>query len=562
MEHSVTQLSDYFAILRRRKMQVFIPLTIILVIMVSLAFGLPPVYQSSATILIEQQEIPQELVRSTVNSYAEQRIQVISQRVMTRENLMNIIEKYDLFPEERQQGDINDAIADMSANIDIQMVSAEVTDPQSLKQGRATIAFTLLVDSEKPEDAQNIVTDLADLYLNENIRIRTEKAEVTSDFMSEEASRLSKEIAVLESRLAEYKERNVGRLPELMQMNLNLMERTDREIEENAQKIASLEENKKLLENQLLQIEPNTGDSPEGRLRKLQSDYLSSSASYAPDHPDLVRMRREIEILKKQTGIESDTAELDSQILKVRNELASLREKYSADHPDIVRLQKTLALLEGELKQKQSGALQIVDVEIKPDNPAFISAMNQLESIKLSLKAEKERQARLKEKYAEYEERLTQMPRVEQEGLTLKRDYDNAVQKFHEIKQKQLQAQVGEQLERESKGERFSLLDPPVLPTQPIKPNRRAILMLGTVLSVGGGIGYASILEFMDQTVRGAKAVTRLFNAPPLSMIPYINNSKDRRRNQKKSRIVLSVFVTVIIMVLLSIYFLLLPTDV
>jgi len=561
MEQNIAQLSDYYAIIRRRKMYIIIPLAIILMITIGLAFGLPPVYQSSATILIEQQEIPQELVRSTVNSYATERIQVISQSVMTRANLTSIIEKYDLFAEERRRGDTDDLMQHMRENININMVSAEVADPRSGRQGKTTIAFTLSFDSNKPEDAKNVAEELTALFLGENIRIRTQKAEMTSDFLSEEANRLSQEIAVLESRLAEYKERNVGRLPELMQMNMNLMDRTDRELEGVAQKITSLEERQMLLEAQLVQIEPNTGDSPEGRLRKLQSDYLSASAIYAPDHPDLVRMRREIEVLKKQTGIETDTAELDSQILKLRNELAAVREKYSPDHPDIIKLQKTLTLLEDELRQKRSGALKIIDIEIKPDNPAYISTKTQLESIKLNLMAEKERQARLKEKYAEYEERITQIPRVEQEGLSLKRNYDNAVKKFHEIKQNQLQAQVGEQLERESKGERFSLIDPPSLPTQPIEPNRPGILLLGTVLSMTGGMGLAAVSEFLDQTIRGAKAVTGLLKAPPLSMIPYIENSKDRRRKHRKLLIGLTISAALVIAVLLFIYFVWVPMD-
>ncbi len=560
MDQNTGQLTDYYAIIRRRKMHLIIPFTLILLISIGLAFGLPPVYQSSATILIEQQEIPQELVPSTVNSYAAERIQVISQRVMTRVNLQNIIENYDLFREERERGDTDDLITRMRENINVEMVSAEVNDPRA-RQGRATIAFNLTFDSDNPQDAQNVVQELTTLYLDENKRIRTQKAEVTSDFLAEEANRLSREITALEAKLARYKEKNVGRLPELMQMNMNLLERTDRELEDNAEKIASLEERQMLLENQLVQIEPNTGDSPEGRLRKLQSDYLSASAVYSYDHPDLVRMRREIEALKKQTGIESDTAELDQQILNMRQELTEARKKYSPDHPDVVKLEKTLALLEDKLRQKQTDSSEIVEIEIKPDNPAYIAAKNQLDAVILNLKSEKEKRNRLKEKYAEYEERLTQMPSVEQEGLSLRRDYDNAVTKYHEIKQKQLQAQVGEQLERESKGERFSLIDPPSFPTQPIKPNRPGIMLLGTVLSMGGGIGLAAVSEFLDQTVRGAKAITGLLKAPPLSMIPYIENRKDRRRKRRKFIIGLSTSVVLTLAVILFLYFVWLPMD-
>lgn len=562
MEQNVGQLSDYYTIIRRRKMHIIVPIVVILMITIGLAFGLPPVYQSSATILIEQQEIPQELVQSTVNSYAAERIQVISQRVMTRANLTNIIEKYDLFSEKRLKGDTDDLISDMRQNISIQMVSAEIQDPKG-RQGRATIAFTLSFDSNKPQDAKNVAEELTALFLNENKRIRTQKAEMTSDFLTEEANRLSKEISRLEAKLADYKERNVGKLPELMQMNMNLMERTDNEIEGVRQKIATLEDRQMLLANQLTQIEPNTGDSPQGRLKKLLSEYLSASAVYSPDHPDLVRMRREIEVLKRETGIKSDSAELESQILKVRDQLADARQKYSPDHPDVIKLQKQLTLLEDKLREKQNSTstLDIADIEIKPDNPAYISTRTQLDSIKLNLKAEKERLARLKDKHADYEERLTQMPRVEQEGLTLRRDYDNAVQKFHDIKQKQLQAQVGEQLERESKGERFSLIDPPALPTQPVEPNRPGILLLGTVLSMTGGMGLAAVSEFLDQTIHGAKTVAGLLKAPPLSMIPYIENRKDRRRRRRKMIAGLATIVVLVLAVILYIYFVWLPMD-
>jgi len=187
--------------------------------------------------------------------------------------------------------------------------------------------------------------------------------------------------------------------------------------------------------------------------------------------------------------------------------------------------------------------------------------MTQLELVKIRLKAELEKRERLREKLAIYEKRVLESPRVEQEWLFLRRDYDGAVKKYYEIKQKQLQAKISEQLESESKGERFSLLDPPNLPSQPIRPNRVGILLLGTVFSMAGGLSFAAVKEFMDRTVRGAKAVTSLLTAPPLSTIPYIENRKDVRRTRSNRLLTIALGLLVLLLIVLLAYLFWIPDD-
>ncbi len=505
-------------ILRRRKVQFVVPVIIISAIAAALAFGLPAVYRSAATILVEAQEIPHELVQSTVTSYAAERIQVISQRIMTRTNLSEIVERFDLFPQERAEGKNDDIIQKMRENINVRMVSADVVDPRSGRSGQATIAFELSFDSVKPESARDVASELASLYLSENQKLRTEKAETTSVFLAEEADRLRKQIADYEEKLASFKEKNVGRLPELMQMNLDLMNRTDREREDTERQVAMLQERKAYLESQLAQIEPNTGTSPAAKLRDLRAEYLTAAAQYSKDHPRIGRLRREIEALEKQTGFVDESRLIADQVLAVRAELSSAREKYSADHPTVARLEKQLASLESSLKA--SASANGVLTAIPPDNPAYISIQTQLEAANLSIRSEIEKRVRVKEKLAEYESRLVQIPRVEQEYLLLKRDYESAVGKFSDIKQKLLQAEIAEQLEKESKGERFSLIDPPQLPDKPIKPNRLGIFLLGMLLSLGGGLGMATFAEYTDKTIHGVRSIVSVLTSPPLAIIP------------------------------------------
>lgn len=539
-------MDDYLAILRRRKKAIIIPFLFVLTIAAALAFGLPPVYQSTATILIEQQEIPQDLVPSTVASYAAERIQVISKRVMTRENLWRIIEEKNLYANERGHVDNSVLIQRIRENIRVKMVSADVFDPSKGRPGKATIAFDISFKADTPRATQDVVRELVDLFLRENIRMRTQKAEVTSDFLAEESQRLGAEISKLEAVLADFKERNIGRLPEQMQMNMSLLDRTGRELETVERQLYTLEERKMALETQLSQIDPNTAQSPAQRLEDLKAAYLKASALYSPDHPDVVRMKREIEFLKEQVGDIDDRDRLKQRILEAQAELNRALENRSEDHPDVIRLKNTLAKLNAELEQAPEDMASHLGVN--PDNPAYIAILTQLEGVKISIKAEQERRARLKEKLDLYEKRILATPRVEQEWLILRRDYDNAIKKYKDIKQKQLQAEVSEKLERDSMGERFSVIDPPELPTLPIEPDRLGIMLLGTVLSFAGSVTFAAFREFMDRTLHGAKSVARLLQAPPLSVIPYIENRRDQK--QKRAKRVLAVVAPVLLLLI------------
>ncbi len=553
-QDTMSEFGDFIEIAKRRKAQIITPFLLILSIAAALAFFLPPVYQSTATILIEQQEIPQDLVKSTVTSYADERIQLIGKRVMTSTNLWKIIEKFDLYSEYREQGETGLLISTMRKAILVDMVSADVF--RGGRASKATIAFELSFEYDEAEAAQSVTKELVRLFLAENVKIRTQKAEMTSEFLGGEAERLSETIKLLEARLAVFKERNVGRLPELMQLNMTRMENSQKELEDVEAQLSLLQERRMSIESQLAYIDPFLGDSPAGRLRELQSNYMNAMARYSPDHPDVVRLKREVEALKRQTGVGDDTNEIAIQIKQTKAQLKSAQEKYSNDHPDVVKLKRSLRSLTNALENARPSNNKAS--QLPPDNPAYIAMKSQLNTVLIGIKSQKDRRERVKLKARDYEERLMQTPRVEQEGLLIKRDYDNAVKKYQEIKDKQLQAQISEQLEFENKGERFSLLEPANLPTTPIRPNRLGILLLGSIVAVGVGIGYAAIVEFMDRSVRGINGVTLIAKAAPLAVIPYIRNNQDLRR--KRNRIIFkSVIFILILLLVVGGYLYLLP---
>ena len=561
-------LQGYIDILRRRKWQMLVPAGILFALAVFIAFSLPSVYRSTATILIEEQEIPPELVRSTITSYADQRIQVISQQVMTRANLWQVVEKYDLYAKTRSQ-EPSEAIVDaLRKNIKLDLVSFEAVDKRSGAKTTATIAFTLSYDGETPQQAQRVANELVTLYLNENVKSRQQKTADTSSFLAEEAKKRSELIAELEEKLATFKEKNIGALPELQQVNMQLRERTEIELMDTDRQIRALEERKFYLDGQFAQIKPHTPiissggerilDSEE-RLKMLQAQYASTSAIYSADHPDVVKMRREIAGLERDTGGVSSSLAHANQLSKMRTELTALRERYSDDHPDVVRLKRSIASLEESIDKPRP------ETRVRarnPENPAYIALKAQLEGNNSDLRSLQARRIELRTRRAELETRLAQTPQVEREYTDLMRERENEVRRYQEIKAKQAEAQVAQELEKDRKGERFSLIDPPQLPEKPDRPNRKAIVLLGFIVAMGGGLGYGALLESLDHSVRGPGGLGRVLNAPLLAAIPYIENTADREHKQRRSTLVLGVAISAAILLVLVVHMVVMPLDV
>jgi len=542
MSEEIYTVADYLDILRRRSFEFAVPFAIVFLISVGLAIGLPAIYTSVATIMIEQQDIPKDLVRSTISNYADQHIQTISQRVMTTRNMDRVIKKYNLYSDKVKTETSEDIHERLRSDISMEMVNADVIDPKSGRSSEATIAFTLSYSSESPELAQKVANELVSLYMNENLRSRTQLAKEATSFLSEEAEKLSTQISEQEKKLAVFKEKNAGKLPELMQLNLQLMQRTETSLESIQQQIRALSGQKIYLQAQLAQINPNTAVvtssgttvlPPASQLRALEAEYYSKEATYAPEHPDLVKLRREIDQLRKVTGASADSGELKTQLDAKKAELGMLKKKYADSHPDIINLTRSIKALEEEYKKIRNKKERPAPV-VNPDNPAYIQILAQLETTKQEIRSLRTQSQDLKTKLATYEERIIESPQVEREYSALTRDHQNALTKYKEIKDKQMEAKMAEELELGSKGERFSLIEPPFLPQRPSKPNRIAIILLGIILSFASGIATVFIRESLDHSIRGAKKLAAVLGTSPLAVIPYIDDGSgklDHKRN-------------------------------
>jgi len=570
MEEQEKTLQDYLAILSRRKVPMLVTMLVVFLFGIVVAMVWPPTYKSSATILIKEQEIPSELVMSTVTSFAAQRIQTISQRVMTRDNLMRIIEKYNLYVKDRKRYTTEEVLEDMRDDIDLNMISADVVDPRSGRPTSATIAFKLSFMGNSPSSVQKVAGELTSLFLAENLKTRKEKASETYIFLTDESNKLAKTIEENEKKIAEFKELHSDSLPEMNAMNLSFLDRAERELAQIDAEINSKDERIFYLESQLAQTSPltnmrsATGQSildPISRLKALESEYASISAKYSEEHPDVIKIKREIDGLRSQTGVKENIEEKAKTLSSLRSEYGALKKRYSAKHPDVVKLKNTISILEKDIKNSEKLPEQKV-MELKPDNPLYVSIEGQTQGVKSEIKALKERKLKLKAKQAEYEARLAKSPQVERDYSMLTREHNNALMRFQEIKAKQMAAEIGEQLEKESKGESFLLIEPAQFPEKPVKPNRWAILFLSLVFAVACGFGLAILQEALDVSVRGVSGVTKLLTAVPLAVIPIIYNTQDYYRRRRVTRILVSSAFISITTVVLLVHFFWTPLDV
>jgi len=568
---STLSLNDVLSIVRRRRVAMLLTAATILVLTVLLAFLWPATYRAAGTILIEQQEVPVDLVRSTISSYADQRIQMITQQVMTTENLYKIIMKYDLYSRERKFQSRELVMKQMHDDIGFNMISADVIDPRSGNPTKATIAFAVSYQNRSADIAARVANELVSLYLQQNIENRKERTADAATFLTGESQRLDDHINELQQQLAQFKEKHTNDLPELTQLNIQMMNRADDELRDTENRIRSLDQQIVYLQAQLAQLSPSsqvytsTGErvlSPNDKLKFLRTEYARVKGLYAPNHPDVLRLQREIASLEQSTGSVSDVNDLQRQLQDAQTRLAEARQKYSVDHPDVIHLQRTIASLQAGLADANKRDPLLKPVPVEPDNPAYIQIKAQVEAAQSERTSLLAKSKQLKADVSDYEGRLANAPAVEREYTAMTRELENTQLQYRLVSQKQMEAQSAQNLETERKGERFTLIEPPLTPEEPASPNRVLILLLGVVLAIGGAAATAALREMFDSSIRNRRDLESLLNTPPLAVVPWIETAADRASALRRQRITLASGAATFLLMITAVHLFYRPLDV
>lgn len=559
---------DYWAALRRRLRPALWTAVGVLIAAIATAALWPPSYVSTGTILIEQQELPADLVQSTISSYADQRIQVIAQRVMTTENLLRIIDRYNLYPKMRRNEPREVVLEKMHQDVHLQMISADVMDP---KQGRATkanIAFTVSYDSRSAQLAAQVANELITLYLDENVKTRKKLSADAASFLDDEANKLDKSIAQKEASLASFKDRHINALPDEIVVNRELLVHAEDELRDIDTQLRSLAQQQSYLDAQLAQMSPtsqvytSTGErvlSPADRLKYLRTELARVSAIYSPDHPDVVRMQQEVDGLERANGSVDSTNDLERQLQDARARLADMQQRYAPDHPDVIRVQQQIDSLTQAMR---AAPTRPPGTEAKPDNPAYIQIKAQKESTAAQTESLLQKRESLETKIADLQGRIASAPIVQRDFDALARELDNDQLKYREVRQKQMEAKLSENLEDEQKGERFTLIDPPLIPEKPASPNRWLLLSVGAILALALSLGVVVLLESRDSSIRNRRDLESLLQVPPLAVLPYFETREERARTRRARRLALAGAFGTVLLVLVLTHLLYRPLDV
>ena len=306
-------LADYFEIVKRRRWLLILPALAVFAIVAIVAALLPNKFESSAMILIEQPDIGVDLRATTVRGSSFQQLQIVGQRVLSRPRLRELIEKHDLYAEERTLMPMDDVVTLMRADINLQAVRG---DPLRGRVPEGAIAFTLSYESRSPEQARQIVQELTEMFLSENVVQRQLAARETTRFLGQEAVRLDQQVAEAEARLSAFREEHRYSLPEMQDMNMNQLQRREDELRRNDQDLRALNERLSQLESEIAQTSPSRYLD---RVRALEAEYASLAAVYTERHPSLLKLQRELESLQAEASGEVNNPVFD----RLQNQLQS-----------------------------------------------------------------------------------------------------------------------------------------------------------------------------------------------------------------------------------------------
>lgn len=494
---------DYWEILKRRKWGMLLIAAVVMLLSASVALFLPSVYKSYSTIMIEEQHIPSDFVMTTVNTYAEQRVENIKQRVMSFTQLWEIINQYKLYSKIRENLTPEEVVAKMRSDVKVSTISAEIFDRRTGRPSAVTTSFVVAYEGKNPNAVLRVTDTLTTLFLQQNLEVRQKQITDTSDFLANEAKRIAKDLSHIEEEVAEFKKQNINALPELFQVNMQGLNSTERTIEQLNGELRSLKERESYLNTQLTSISPNINtveeqNQTENVLRDLKLKLSHLSQSYTDEYPDIVSLKSQI-------------AELEQQLAKGNHgkSTASLGRPYLPNTSD-------------ELKRR-------LDL---PDNPAYVTLSSNLASIQSDISSIKKQIQTFKDRAEDYRKRIENTPKVEETYLALVNQREALRNKYIDLTQKHQEARVAQELEKDQKGERFTLIEPARFPEKPFKPNRLAIVMIGCILAAGGSVGFAAFREYIDNSIRSAEELAFFTGARVLATVPKIITTKERLQHQ------------------------------
>ena len=498
-------LEEYWAILRRRRWWIFLPLFFCWALVWAASWFLPTSYRSEALILVEQQKVPEHYVVPNVTVSLQDRLQSMTQQILSRTRLQATIDRFGLYPKSRTPIALlesADAVEQMRKDIKIGLVESPG------HRGELT-AFKIEYSARSSELAQRVNSELTSLFIDGNLKSQQQESENTTTFLQSQLASARSQLEEQEAKVRAFKARHFGDLPSQLETNVQILTGLLAQLDHNQRALDGAKQQRMYLESLLQQ-------------HQTVHEGLGSGDTSATS-PEI----------------------LDKQLLDLRTRLADARSRYTEDFPDVLslkeKIEKTVKLrkeIEDDIaaKQKAIKAASATDTdttdEIQYDSSApMMQIRSQLKANELEIKNYQRHAGDIESQIATYRARLNMTPETEQELADISRGYEEAKANYNSLLQKQNQSQLATSLEQRQQGEQFRIIDPPSLPEKPSSPNRLMVSLVGLALGVGVGLGLAALLELTNVRVWHEKDLEGVIPGRVLVRVPHLcTQGEDRRR--------------------------------
>jgi polysaccharide chain length determinant protein (PEP-CTERM system associated) len=474
-------LTDVKRILRRYWWIIVLSTTVCTAIGVALAVFLPKRYTSQTMILVEQPTVPTEYVKPVITSDLNRRLASMQEQILSRTRLQPIIQKFNLYPKDPDGVYTDDTIAKLRAAVKITPM-----EPMAGTENRQLPGFYIAVNFGKPQLAQQICSEIMSMFLEQNTQQREDQASRTTSFLTQELDEAKNKLDEQDANLAHFKRQYLGSLPEEEQTNLSLLTGMNSQLEANTQALSRAQQDQAFNESLLSQNEMN--------------------------------------VKAAQTGPNPETVDL--QLNSLRDQLATLLARYTPQHPDVVKLQKQIEELE-----KRQQAVPAVTARDSGDisRPAAVTSP-QAQQMRAKIRQDEvtiadltRRQAQIQDQIRELQGRVQASPVVEQQLKELTRNYQTALDFYNELLKKRQNSAMATHLEHQQESEQFQVLDPPNLPDQPSFPNKPIFAGGGLAGGFALGLGILYLIAYSDASLHTDRDVEKCLKLPVLVMIPTLD---------------------------------------
>jgi uncharacterized protein involved in exopolysaccharide biosynthesis len=538
------QLKDLRSIVSRRKKGFWTFFIIIFLAGVVTAIALPPIYKSEAIIQVEEQEISEEFVQSTISEFVGERITKISQQVLDRAKLLEIANEQKLYADERLQTSDVEVVNQIKENIILEPIISELQDERGgRKKSVVTIAFNLSFQGEDPVTVQKVTETLSNLFLEEDIKRREKVIEATANFLEEELARLKQEINTHEKKISNFKAAHQSELPDDSRYNFQAILRLERELDQAESRLRFLREKEMLLKTQLEKVEPlspiivegeNVATNPNQRLKQLYLELTKLRSLYSEKHPDIRKVKNEINELETQVKTSDVSIEKVKRLQQLESQLAEKQGIQGPGHPEIKAIKREIAILKPEVNNLMTETVKNKISQEKPDNPAYINLVTQLNALQMEMQATETDKSHISGEIDNLQRRIEKTPFVEKELNALMRDLESAQTKYLDISNKTMEAQVSKELEGKEQSQRVVIASPAYYPAAPFKPNRLFIILASFVSAFMIGGLFVALREGIDDTVKTTDTIKSITGVPVLASVSYIVTSEEKRTRRHK----------------------------